>query len=155
MMLLLVSTRVRRSRRVRAEGAVDGGTQVLEQHDDAGVRREPQQRDAQLGAELTQCVEVATTDGIRHRIGWTVDVSDLRDGRQTPEVAKSEEAQVHELHEGRARGVVRHDERRGERVRESKKTAVEHRGDVAAKGGEVAEDCDKLKHVDREFGRAG
>ena len=41
---------------------------------------------------------------------------------------------MYELHEGHARGVVRDDERRGERVREhvreSEKTAVERRGNA-------------------------
>ena len=111
-MLMLRTPEVQRGRRVRAEGDVDGGAQVLEQHDDAGVRGEPQQRNAQLGAELTQCLKVSTTDGIRHRVGWSVDVSDLRDGCQATEVGKGEEAQVHELHEGRTRRVVCDDERR-------------------------------------------
>ena len=88
--MLLV--KVRGGRWARVKRAVNGSAQVSEQHDGAGMRGEPQQRDAQLGEELVQRLEVATADGIRHRIGWPVDVSDLRDGRQTLEVWKSEEA---------------------------------------------------------------
>ena len=54
---------VRGGRRARDKGEVNGGAQVLEQHDDADMRAsmrgEPQQRDAQLGAQLAQRREVA------------------------------------------------------------------------------------------------
>ena len=61
---------------------------------------------------------------------------------------------MHELHEGRARGVACDDERRGERVSEREKTAVERRGNATAKGGKVADDCDELKDIDRKLGWA-